>query len=237
MNLNCRVWGPRPKGRLQASNPPRLSRIYFGPRLGCLDSYSISPRHRHRQRLALGPRRKPGIPRKMNFDWVSDARSPHSFSRLRCRLLLPIRTPPCDQSNPRCTHNRRTSELGTVSSQIRTALRSVTYAYLYSPKLLRNVERAAFSNRRRRQQSLRTPCAHCISLRGGVVSSCLMSGFTCSRWQREPSGPQAELSLSQERQLPSGPRSPGPPRVPQVALAIDGRAMMRAAARARTLVI
>jgi hypothetical protein len=78
---------------------------------------------------------------------------------------------------------------------------------------------------------------HIPCLRGGVVSSCLMSGFTCSRWQREPSGPQTELTLSQERQLPSGPRSPGPPRVPQVALAIDGRAMTRAAVRVGILVI
>src|SRR5215212_8554255 len=64
-----------------------------------------------------------------------------------------------------------------------------------------------------------------------------MSGFTCSRWQREPSGPQTESTLSQEKHLRSEPRSPGPPRVPQVALAIDGRAITRAAVRARTLVI
>jgi len=96
--------------------------------------------------------------------------------------------------------------------------------------------RAAFSNRARLQQSLRIPCAHSISLCEGVVSSFGKSGFTRSRWQREPSSPQTDWTLSQGWHLPSGPRSPGPPRVPHSALAMDGNAMMRAAVRVRILV-
>ena len=231
--------GTQAKGRLQAFTRPDSSRIYSRATFSvALIVTQFHPRRRIVGGLALGPGRKPGTPRKMNFDWESGARSPHSFPRLRCLLLLPIRSPPCDQSNPRCTHNHRTSELGTGCRKYEQRPADQYLAHAFIPRsCYETVTRAAFSNRRRRQQSLRMPCAHSISLRGGAVSSCLMSGFTCSRWQREPSGPQTELTLSQERQLPSGPRSPGPPRVPQVALAIDGRAMTRAAARARTLSI
>src|SRR5262249_40115706 len=56
----------------------------------------------------------------------------------------------------------------------------------------------------------------------GVVSIFGYNGLTRSRWQREPSVPQVDWTRSHDRHLPSGPRTPGPPRVPHSALALVG---------------
>jgi len=97
--------------------------------------------------------------------------------------------------------------------------------------------RAAFSNRPRRQQSLRRPCAHCMSFCAETLGNCLKYGLSCSLWQREPSGPQSRSTCSQDLHLPSEPRNPGPPLVPQVALAIDGTARTMAAVATNSVVI
>jgi hypothetical protein len=94
-----------------------------------------------------------------------------------------------------------------------------------------------FSNRPRRQQSLRRPCAHCMSFCAGTLGNCLKYGLSCSLWQREPSGPQSRSTCSRDLHLPSQPRNPGPPLVPQVALAIDGSARTMAAAATNSFVI
>ena len=76
-----------------------------------------------------------------------------------------------------------------------------------------------------------------MSFGAGTLGNCLKYGLSCSFWQREPSGPQSRSTCSQDLHLPSEPRNPGPPLVPQVALAIDGSARTMAAVATNSFVI